>query len=65
MSLFNAIRKLFSKRARLEDALRDVDARISAINLKIRAGGNITSLAKQKTKLMDDKSKLLNELASL
>lgn len=65
MSLFKEIRKLFSKRARLEDALREVDERISVINLKIRTGGNINSLSKQKTKLMVDKSKLLNELASL
>lgn len=65
MSIISSIRKLFSKRARLEAALEDVDAQISAINLKIRAGGNITTLAKRKAKLVDERSHILNELASL
>jgi len=65
MSLFNSIRKLFSKRARLEAALEDLDFQIAEVNAKIRRGGNITALSKLKVKLTEQRGKILNELASL
>jgi hypothetical protein len=65
MSLFNSIRKLFSKRARLEAALEDLDFQIAEVNAKIRRGGNITALSKLKVKLIEQRGKILNELASL
>lgn len=65
MSLFNSIRKLFSKRARLEAKLEDLDFQIAEVNAKIRRGGNITALSKLKVKLTEQRGKILNELASL
>lgn len=65
MSLFNSIRKLFSKRARLEAALEDLDFQIAEVSAKIRRGGNITALSKLKVKLVEQRGKILNELVSL
>lgn len=65
MSIISSIRKLFSKRARLEEKLTDLDFQISEVNAKIRRGGNITALSKLKAKLIEQRGKLLNELASL
>lgn len=65
MGLISNIRKFFSKRARLEAQLEDLDFRISEINAKIRRGGNITALGKLKADLTKQRGKLLNELASL
>ena len=65
MGLISNIRKFFSKRARLEDQLEDLDFRISEVNAKIRRGGNITALSKLKVKLLEQRGKILNELASL
>jgi len=41
MGLISNIRKFFSKRARLEAQLEDLDFRISEINAKIRQRGKI------------------------
>lgn len=65
MSIISSIRKLFSKRARLEEKLADLDFQISEVNAKIQRGGNITALSKLKAKLLEQRGKLLNELASL
>lgn len=65
MGLISNVRKFFSKRARLEAQLEDLDFRISEINAKIRRGGNITALSKLKADLIKQRGKILNELASL
>lgn len=65
MSIISSIRKLFSKRARLEEKLADLDFQILEVNAKIRRGGNVTALKKRKEDLLRQRGNLLNELASL